>query len=170
MILINGIYGSGKSFLCERIKKKSTIPVYSASQLIAEYKNETYSSNKFIDCIDDNQHALIEKVISIGNNINFILDGHLCLLNDHGEICRIDNQVVMRLNPKLILTKISDPNKIYQRLKLRDNRDYDIDLLDRFQKEEIEYAKEISLRLKIRQLMINDNIDEQEIIKIIRSV
>ena len=170
MIFINGIHGSGKSYLCEKIKADCNIPIYTASQLISEYKNELYNSNKFVDHIDDNQHALIEKVKSIGINTQFILDGHLCLLNNQGEICRINENVIIQLNPTLILTKISDIHKICERLKNRDNKNYEVEFLEKFQNDEIEYAKELSLKLKIKQLTINDDFDEEKIIEIIRSV
>lgn len=170
MIIINGIHESGKSYLCEKLKKSHNIPIYAASQLISEYKNALYNANKFVDYIDDNQYALVEMVKSIGINKHFILDGHLCLLNYKGEICRINDKVIIQLNPSLILTKISDAHIICERLKIRDSQNYEIDFLEKFQNEEINYAKELASKLKIKQLTVNDDTDEEKIIEIIRSV
>lgn len=169
MVLLNGIHGSGKSFLCDKLTTYG-IPIYSASHLIAEYKNESYTSNKFINHIEDNQLSLIEMVNKLECDEPYVLDGHLCLLDGNGEICRINREVIIQLNPKIIITKVSDPNEIFKRLKHRDKQKYNIDFLKSFQYEEIQYAKELSEMLKIKLMTIDDDFKIDEIVEIIRRV
>ena len=169
MIFLSGIHGSGKSYLCKELNKYN-IPTCSASHLVAKYKKEAYSSNKLINNIDDNQCVLIKAMNSLNDGNPYILDGHLCLLNGDGEICRINSDVIIKLNPKIIITKVSDPNEIFKRLKHRDNQKYNIDFLKSFQYEEIQYAKELSKMLKIKFLTIDDDFNIDEIVEIIRRV
>ena len=98
MVFHSGIHGAGKSYLCKKLNKYN-IPTYSAGHLIAEYKKEAYSSNKLINNIDDNQCVLIKAMNSLNDRNPYILDGHLCLLNEYGEICRINSDVIIQLNP-----------------------------------------------------------------------
>lgn len=107
---------------------------------------------------------------SLNDGNPYIWDGHLCLLNGDGEICRINSDVIIKLNPKIIITKVSDPNEIFKRLKDRDNQKYNIDFLKSFQYEEIQYAKELSKMLKIKFLTIDDDFKIDEIVEIIRRV
>ena len=134
MIFLSGIHGSGKSYLCKELNKYN-IPTCSASHLVAKYKKEAYSSNKLINNIDDNQCVLIKAMNSLNDGNPYIWDGHLCLLNGDGEICRINSDVIIKLNPKIIITKVSDPNEIFKRLKDRDNQKYNIYFLKSFQYE-----------------------------------
>lgn len=69
------------------LKEKLNIQSYSASQLIAERKEETFSKNKLVSDIDDNQNALTTAVAELRRkNVEFIIDGHFCLLNKVGKL------------------------------------------------------------------------------------
>lgn len=70
----------------------------------------------------------------------------------------------------MILNKVSDPSEIFKRLKQRDNKKYNINFLESFQNEEIQYARELSEILKIKLLTIDDDFKIDEIVKIIRRV
>lgn len=100
----------------------------------------------------------------------YVLDGHLCLLNGETKISRINSDVIIQLNPQMILNKVSDPSEIFKRLKQRDNKKYNINFLESFQNEEIQYARELSEILKIKLLTIDDDFKIDEIVKIIRRV
>ena len=65
---------------------------------------------------------------------------------------------------------MSDPSEIFKRLKQRDNKKYNINFLESFQNEEIQYARELSGILKIKLLTIDDDFKIDEIVKIIRRV
>ena len=169
MIFLSGIHGAGKSYLCNSLNKYN-IPTYSASHLIAEYKKEKYTTNKLINDIDGNQYTLIKAINSLNDVNQYVLDGHLCLLNGETKICRINSYVIIQLNPQIILTKVSVPSEIFKRLKQRDNKKYNINFLESFQNEEIQYARELSEFLKIKFLTIDDDIKIEEIVKIIRRV
>ena len=169
MIFLSGIHGAGKSYLCNDLNKYN-ISTYSASHLIAEYKKETYTPIKLTNDIDGNPYALIKAINSLNDVNQYVLDGHLCLLNGETKISRINSDVIIQLNPQMILNKVSDPSEIFKRLKQRDNKKYNINFLESFQNEEIQYARELSEILKIKLLTIDDDFKIDEIVKIIRRV
>lgn len=53
------------------------------------------------------------------------------------------------MNPSLIIVISADEEVVRNRLKTRDNKDYDIDLLREFQSREKEYAKQVASVLKV---------------------
>ena len=56
-----------------------------------------------------------------------------------------------------MIIKTATPNSILERLKQRDNCTWSTSLISDMQKEEIQYAKEISLKLNIKLYHIEDN-------------
>lgn len=94
------------------------------------------------------------------------MDGHLTLLNKNGEIERIPEETFFEINPKILIIKIADAKSIYERLKQRDNKEWDINKLIAMQNEELTYAKEIASKLAIPFYQINDG-QEKELSSII---
>ena len=60
VVFVAGIYGVGKSTLCERISSLIHMPFYSAGDLISEQVGEIYGENKKVCNKDQNQNVLIE--------------------------------------------------------------------------------------------------------------
>ena len=60
VVFVEGIYGVGKSTLCERISSLIHMPFYSAGDLISEQVGEIYGENKKVRNKDQNQNVLIE--------------------------------------------------------------------------------------------------------------
>lgn len=167
MIFLGGVHGSGKSYLCSKIYENTKTPFYTASELISNFKKMSFKNSKLTTNIDDNQLILIKCVEQISEP-QFILDGHLCLLNETKQIYKISKDIIQILKPSLILIKTSSPDKIKRRLADRDNQDYNIDFINRFQNAELDYANELSQDLNIPMVEITDSISLEQVYEIIR--
>lgn len=159
MIFVSGIHGVGKTYFCNKIREKISIRSYSASQLIATRRSEEFSEDKRVSNIDDNQNLLVAEVEELKKTEKeFILDGHLCLLDETGEITRIPQNIFMRLKPDVIILLTEKPKIIADRRLQRDNVWQEVSEIDAFQEEERIYAKEIAEQLNI-PLMVSSGME-----------
>lgn len=150
MILISGIHGVGKSYFCDIVKTKLGLHTYSASTLIAERKKSGFSSDKLIPDIDANQQYLLSAIQDLNNTDPlYLLDGHFCLLNAHGEVTRIPEETFTTLDPDAIVLLTEKPEVIADRRQQRDGITHSVDEIRQFQNEEISYAKKIAEKLDI---------------------
>ena len=72
------------------------------------------------------------------------MDGHFCLLTEHGDIERVPIEVFETMFPSMIVVLKEEPNVICQRLIQRDSHNYSLELITEFQEKEIRYAKEVA--------------------------
>lgn len=171
MIFIGGVHGVGKSYFCSRAESEMSIITYSASGLISERKNAKFSNDKLIPDIDENQQYLllaIDELNSLGSQ--YILDGHFCLLNSHGEITRIPIDTFLKLQPDAIILLTSNPDVIAERRRQRDGMDHSIEDITKFQNEEITYATEIANTLKVPFIVSLGEDDLDKILDFIRVI
>lgn len=155
MIFVCGVHGVGKDFYCEKLSADKGIPFYSAGNLISCVKKD-----KKVDCVAKNQNILIEKVSQLeklGQNI--ILAGNCCLINGEGSVERIDLKVFQKMNISEIIVLTLTPEKIVFNLKERDNQEWDINFVKKFQEEEVKYSKEISEKLGIKYHVVNNDLN-----------
>lgn len=150
MIFIAGIHGVGKTSFTNRLNEMCQIDVYSASQLIADYKSETFNMDKRVEKIYDNQiilrNALIQKDLI---NKKILLDGHFCLLDKNNKIVRIPLETFTDLEFSAIVLLMENVNVISSRRKLRDGIEIDKQLTKKFQKAELLFAKEVANNLGV---------------------
>ncbi len=150
MVFIGGVHGVGKSFFCNKLLEITGISTFSASKLIEERKNITFKSDKLIVDIDDNQNYLLDAVDSLKDQkVDFVLDGHFCLLDGDGNVTRIPEQTFSDLKPDAIVLLTEKPEIIAERRNTRDGIKDDIELIRRFQNEEVSYAREVSEKMSI---------------------
>ena len=154
MILLAGIHCVGKSFFCELVKRKCGILSFSASKLISAEKKQIFRNDKLIKDIDLNQYYLLRAI----NNIEtegapYILDGHLCLLDEDGIITRIPEKTFLALNPSKIVLLMERPEVISLRRQERDGIYQDEKTIQLFQDEEKQYAECLSRGLGIPLLI-----------------
>ena len=100
----------------------------------------------------------LKKIVK--NDQYYILDGHLTLLNKEGKIERIPEETFFKINPRILIVKTAEPTIIQNRLKQRDNKEWDIDDITLMQDEEITYAKDIASKLNIPFYQLGDNQEE----------
>ena len=82
IIFVAGIYGVGKSTLCERLGLSIGVPCYSAGDLISALNGETYGRNKTVVNKEKNQDILVAAVNDrLQKDTAFILAGHFCIFD-----------------------------------------------------------------------------------------
>lgn len=62
VVFVSGVYGVGKSTLCNNLAQKCHIKFYSAGDIISEENGEKYGSNKLVKNKELNQDILIKKI------------------------------------------------------------------------------------------------------------
>lgn len=145
MIFISGIHGVGKSYFCNIVKEKLGIKSYSASTLIAEAKKQSFSPDKLVSGIDENQLYLLAAVNRLReSDENFILDGHFCLLNTDGKVVRIGVETFTTLKPDTIILLTEKPEVIAARRKERDGVELNLSEIQHFQNAETLYAQKVA--------------------------
>lgn len=150
MIFVSGIHGVGKTYFCNFVEEKLGIKNYSASQLIAERRKKGFSADKFVSDIDDNQFLLLDAINELRQTgIEFILDGHFCLLNEAGVITRIPMETYTLLKPDKMILLLENPKIIAERRFQRDGIRQDVCAINDFQEAEKVYAAEIAEQLNI---------------------
>lgn len=171
MIFLSGVHGVGKSYFCEQIKRKIDIETYTASELISAEKEEFFSSDKYSKDIDDNQQHLLNAVRKLDSKEGkYLLDGHFCLLNENGQITRINSDTFINLSPSAIILLTEAPEVIVGRRKARDNVNCSVDEITVFQNEEIAYAKEIANLLSVKLIILHRADDLNAIVDFIRNL
>ncbi|MCR6642550.1 MAG: ATP-binding protein [Sporocytophaga sp.] len=169
IIFIGGIHGVGKSSICQHICRELNIEYLSASNLL-QWKNINEDpQNKLVKDISYTQNSLIWGLANVLRSQNYyLLDGHYCLLNSNNEIVKISPEVFKQIDPISLNLLLGNISEVKNRLEQRDNKVYDYDLLERFQKEELAHAKLISKTLGIT-LNICTQYDYSKLIILLRS-
>ncbi|MEK4063267.1 MULTISPECIES: ATP-binding protein [Paenibacillus] len=160
LIFVGGIHGVGKTTICNELTKYFNIDLYSASNIIAQTKQQSFTSNKFIADINSNQEFLAEGLKQINSKNKYgLLDGHFCLLNKGGKITKLSDKVFSDIRPLAFIVVTDDILKISTRLQKRDNKKYDLDFLDNFQIEEIAHATSIANQFSTSLYIFNNSND-----------
>lgn len=150
IVFIGGIHGVGKSTICQHISRELNMEYLSASELLRWEDINDDTKNKKVKNIPFTQNRLIT---GLSNTVQegkyYLLDGHYCLLNEKEEIEKISVDVFKQINPKVLGVIIGDIIEIKTRLDLRDNKNYGFELLEQLQDSELDYAKELSIALKV---------------------
>lgn len=98
IIFVAGIYGVGKSTLCEKLGHSIGLPYFSAGDLISAINGETYGSNKAVKDKDENQDILILAVNNqLQNNRAFILAGHFCIFDKFFNVEKLPESVFSQM-------------------------------------------------------------------------
>lgn len=148
IVFVGGIHGVGKRAVCKSITdKRDDLHYYSSRELI----NWENSKDKEVFDVQGNQDILVQALESLDEieTNSILLDGHFCLLTCSGCIQEVPLSTFINMNPSLIIVISADEEVVRNRLKTRDNKDYDIDLLREFQSREKEYAKQVASVLKV---------------------
>ncbi len=149
-IFVAGIYGVGKSTLCDSLSTKTGIPQYSAGDLISQVNGETYGINKVVKNKIKNQDILTERVAEILNKTErIILAGHFCIVNKSGGIDNLPSSVFENLQIIRIILLESEIESIITNLGNRDGKLYTTALIAQLLQRERRGAEETVKRLKV---------------------
>lgn len=166
IIFIGGIHGVGKGTLCKEIASKTNLIHITASQIL-KWEEISKPENKRVEDISSTQERLIFGLKSlIKKDKQYLLDGHFCLLNSFVIPSKIDEKTFESINPKVISIVIDDAEKITQRLETRDKIKYDVNILNRLQQMEIEYAMYLSKKYSVPYIEIRNG-DYKHLLNII---
>lgn len=168
IIFVAGIYGVGKSTICKKFKEINSIDYYNCSDLISKINHETYGSNKFVSDSKRNQDILVEQIKSLKEP--FILTGHFCILDKNMNIETLPDTVFTNIKISKIIMLTREPYLIQNFLEKRDDKLYDIKLLEDLQNRELSLAKEMSCRLKIDLSEIDIKFDDSDYEKFSKEV
>lgn len=150
VVFVGGIHGVGKSSLCKNICRELNIQYLSASALLKWNELNEDPKNKKVESIPDTQTRLIfglQKAVK--ENDYYLLDGHYCLLNSENKIIQVPLNTFKQINPKRMVLILGDISEIKKRLEVRDNKLYDLGLLESLQNEELAYAQHLSKTLRV---------------------
>lgn len=156
MKFVCGVHGVGKTIFAKELSREMSLKYYAASDLIKKRTNKELCRYKKVKCIANNQTLLLEALAEI-KETQYILDGHLCLINGKNKIERISYKVFQKMNIDFIYVVVEQPEIIQNRLKKRDNQIWDLNMITVFQQEELKYAKKIAVDEKIPLKIIYQN-------------
>lgn len=150
IIYISWITWVWKSTITKQISEKTGIYFVWASNILTKYKADFYinktseSINRDVDIV---LYWLKKEQI---NNKEILFDWHFVLINNKNEILKIKKDFFIESWISEIILIVDKVENIRERLKKRDNIDYDLDFLEKLQKQEIDYSIEIANILKIK--------------------
>ena len=127
IIFFAGIHGVGKNFMLNNVKFSQPINHLSASEVLKWKEINDNPNDKKVSSISKTQDLLVTNLRKIiQDDQYYILDGHFTLLNKDGKIERIPENTFFQINPRAVIVKIADPTIVCERLKKRDNKEWDI--------------------------------------------
>lgn len=167
-IFVTGIHGVGKTSRCKRICEEFKFIYLNAGELIKSGKDiKNLDNDKRVSDVESNQDILLNGIDKYTSERRLLLDGHLTLMGYRGGIERVPIQFLRKLNPTILILLINAPEVVVENLKMRDSRDYDIDLIKFQQQTELEYAKQVAKELNIPIMEFN-SYDEVTIVSSLR--
>lgn len=156
IIFVGGIHGVGKTTLCKKISKELSIDQFSSSDLIFMLDSRKIKQDKRVNNIRNNQKMLLESMkYFLDDDKVYLLDGHFSLIDSDNSIREIPIEVFELLGIRGIIILFDCEEKILERLKDRDNRDYSLEFIRNFQEKEISYAKQVAEKIKVPIRIIN---------------
>lgn len=172
-ILFSGVHGVGKGFFLEKVNKEiEGYNIFSASALIEKYQPATDAGYKKVSNVKNNQDVLIEaiKEAKLGEEKNFILDGHLCVFDSEENVVRIPENFFIETQIEGIILLQDEPNVILDRIQKRDANEINLKSIKQMQDEELEYAKELKEKYKISYAIVTHECTEIEFKKVIQGL
>ena len=167
IVFVAGIYGVGKSTLCEKLGHSIGIPCFSAGDLISALNGETYGRNKAVVNKERTQDILVAAVRDrLQKDKTFILAGHFCIFDKSFNVERLPESVFSLMPISKVVLLESDVTKVCENLRYRDSRCYPLDALkslkqcEKMQCEKI--TKQLGLPLYIHQMLFDDS-DVQQV-------
>ena len=174
VVFVAGVYGVGKSTLCERISRLIHMPFYSAGDLISEQVGEIYGENKKVRNKDQNQNVLIECISQkIIKEHLIMLAGHFCILGNDNKPEELPSYVYKNMKIGAIVLLETDSCTIIKHLQKRDGKKYTRELIEEFIELERRCAAKTSealgVPLKVYSMSFSD-VDAENIIEFMKEV
>ncbi len=174
VIFIAGVYGVGKSTLCEKISQLTSLSFYSAGDLISEQVEETYGANKNVRNKERNQNVLIECINKkMIEESAIMLAGHFCILGNDNKPVELPADVYEKMNLSSIILLEAPSCKIIKHLEKRDNKKYSRELIDDFivleRKRAMQISRTLNVPLKIYSMSFSND-DTEKVLDFMKEV
>lgn len=156
LIFVGGIHGVGKGTICNKICDQTNFSHLSSSDVL-RWNEISEKNNKRVVSIANSQKRLIEGLEELRQtHKSYLLDGHFCLFNEHGDIKTVSQNTFDLINPEAIVVVTDSINIILSRLNQRDGRNYNTLVLEEMQEMELIQGRSIALTLGIPFLEIKN--------------
>ena len=165
VIFVAGVYGVGKSTLCNKLSSATGIPAFSAGDLISDINGETYGRNKVVKDAKNNQDILISAVdAKLEECPHFLLAGHFCIVDKDNEVELLPEYVFSKLHLSQIILLEANVLRIAENINGRDHRKYPAQTLERLiaceRSQAQRVAKELKIPLTIHNMQFNYSDEE----------
>lgn len=171
VVFVAGVYGVGKSTLCNKLRSITGIPAFSAGDLISEVNGETYGKNKVVKNVNSNQEILITAVdTKLKEYPHLLLAGHFCIVDKNNKVELLPEYVFSKLHLKRIILLEADSLRIAENVNRRDQRVYPVQTLEQLIDCEHKQAQRVAQKLKIPLTIHNmrfGSSDEETLAKVI---
>ena len=171
VIFIAGVYGVGKSTLCNKLSLATGIPSFSAGDLISEVNGEMYGRNKVVKDVKSNQDILVSAINSTLEIFpRILLAGHFCIVNKYNDVELLPKFVFAQLHLSSIILLETEITKIFNNIRDRDQRIYPINTIDELIAKERSQAQTIAKELNIPLFLHSmkyDHSDEKTIAEVL---
>lgn len=160
---ITGVYGVGKTSLCDKLKEVLSVPYFSASELISVQNNETYGANKAVKDKVENQN-LLERAIKqkLLKYPTIFLNGHTVIFTKNKTVDLLPTQAFHNFNLRAIVLLETTASILLKHLNNRDKVIYSAGEIAALADAERSQCQIISQELQIplvRHTMKYDNTD-----------
>jgi len=163
VVFVAGVYGVGKSTMCDRLSEMLGVTAYSAGDLISECNKELYGKNKKVKDKDGNQNILIDSVkYKLQENETLILAGHFCILGNDNQPDILPEFVYEKLMISSIILLETSVQNITKHLEQRDGKEYSSDLIKEFIMLERKQAEKISQKIQVPLIIHEMNFDDSD--------
>jgi adenylate kinase len=165
VIFVAGVYGVGKSTLCNKLSSAAGIPAFSAGDLISDINGETYGRNKVVKDAKNNQDILISAVdAKLEECPHFLLAGHFCIVDKDNEVELLPEYVFSKLHLSQIILLEANVLRIAENINGRDHRKYPAQTRERLiaceRSQAQRVAKELKIPLTIHNMQFNYSDEE----------
>ena len=164
LFFVGGIFGAGKSTLCQSLSLTLPANHLKASELIRHTPLRGDLSGKITDQAAQNQDRLLLALGPYRTSWNSILlDGHFCLFGRDHEITRLPIEVFAKLQLNAMLIVEAPSDVVMDRIAKRDGAFLEQELLRRLALEEYEHASNISEALRVPLMSVSEMTDRKKI-------
>lgn len=147
-LFVAGVYGVGKSVLCQKLSDILKIPAFSAGDLISSVNGEQYGTNKYVSNKIENQDILLVEVRKqMQRYPQILLAGHFCIFNNENQVDCLPESIYSELNIEQILLLEADVETILEHLDKRDRRTYSYDQISDLKRAEHIAAQKVALQI-----------------------
>lgn len=165
VMFVAGVYGVGKSTLCNKLSSATGIPAFSAGDLISDINGETYGRNKVVKNAKSNQDILISAVdAKLEKCSHFLLAGHFCIVGKDNEVELLPEYVFSKLHLSQIILLEATVLRVAENINGRDHRTYPVQTLERLiaceRSQAQRVAKELKIPLTIHSMQFNRSDEE----------